>query len=1157
MGARERTGSERGAPDESERPSDEAGRADAGRPAEGSPSAFEVSFESDPRAASGPVTSSLRLSQAELEAAAAGVPDARSSQRGTVVVSQASRGSQPPAGRAHTRSFADGALLAGRFRIARFLGEGGMGEVYEAEDLELRERVALKTVRPEIAGDPRAWEEFRREVHLARKVTHPNVCRIFDVFHHYDPQDGAVDVAFVTMELLPGETLQARLKREGRLTPAVVLPLARQMAAGLGAAHARGVVHRDFKGANVMLVPAEDGGAAPRAVVTDFGLARGEAGGDESYGSLHTAGRIAGTPAYMAPEQLTGGKVTPAIDVYALGAVLFELVTGRPPFVGDSPMTTAVMRLKENPPLPRTLAPDLDRRWELVLLRCLEREPSARFATPAEAVAALEERGTGLSLTLRHVARRPGRATVVAAVATGALVLGLGGLWWARRETPGAASPASPPSPEAAAPHKPARRGVAVMGFKNLTQRPEAAWISTAAAEMLGIQLSAGGRLKVAPGESVARTKRDLRLDGNESYSPETLERLRLNLGSELIVSGHYLAQGGRSELSLDVRVQDARSGEELATASARGPEGELADIVSRCGQSLRAALDVGELAAPEVAAARAAFSKNPAWARLYAEGLEKLRRYEAPEARALLERAVQADPSQALGHSWLADAWDRLGYKERARASAKRAADLAGSLPPEEALLVAARYHHANAAYAEEVEKYRALWTLRPDDLDYGLGLAMALRDSNDAPQAQNVLAALRRLPPPARDDMRIDLAEATVADKLSEWARVVELAEQAVVKGRALGASLLVAEARYRQGFAHFRMSDGDKARAAAQQARQLYEAAGDRSGAAKAISVLGHVAWQVDHRLDEAETLYSTATDVFRAAGDRSNVTFMLGLTAGIYKQRGDIEGSRRLMEQTLEVFREVGNSTGEAGALVNLGNVSLQLGAPAQARQRAQAAATLAQSIVDRTAEASAHTALGEAQRLLGDLAAARTSMERALELRTTSGEKAAVIENRAQLAGLLLDEGRVAEAAQAAQQAADAAHALGEGATEAVALEVLARARLRAGQIDRARQALQLAEERKVVDAVQHLLRRTTAARIEAAAGQRDAALSQLRDVVAKAGAERLYEPLYEARLALGELGGGGLDTLAREARQRGYLLVARRADEARRATAAR
>jgi len=172
----------------------------------------------------------------------------------------------PSRPRTENPAFTAGDMIAQRYRVARFIARGGMGEVYEADDLELRERVALKTVRPEVAGDTLAVERFKREIQLARKVTHPNVCRIFDASHHRPDGDASSGVIFLTMELLVGETLAERLRRKGPLQPAEALPIARQVADALHAAHQAGIVHRDLKPGNVMLV---EGRGSLRAVVTD------------------------------------------------------------------------------------------------------------------------------------------------------------------------------------------------------------------------------------------------------------------------------------------------------------------------------------------------------------------------------------------------------------------------------------------------------------------------------------------------------------------------------------------------------------------------------------------------------------------------------------------------------------------------------------------------------------------------------------------------------------------------------------------------------------------------------------------------------------------------------------------------------------------------
>jgi TolB-like protein len=541
-------------------------------------------------------------------------------------------------------------VLSQRFKIVRFLAQGGMGEVYEAEDLELGGRVALKTIRPEIATEPRIIQRFKREIALSRKVTHPNVCRIFDLFHHrMEWGTGEAELSFLAMEFLRGETLASRLRAVGRMTSVEALPIVEQMAAGLAAAHRAGVVHRDFKSANVVLVPSEDGhrpekDGGLRAVVTDFGLARSVDGGE----GLSTGLGMVGTSAYMAPEQVEGGEVTPAADIYALGVVLYEMVTGVKPFVGDTPLSTAVKRLKERPASPRVHTPDLDPSWEAVILRCLEPVPANRSASADHVVQVLK--GDGVA-----PARRPSRGLPfrAALAATLAVLIVLGGLLAYRGLVSQGETAAN--AVKEKRPHQivSARRSVALLGFKNLSGRAERAWLSVALAEMLSTELAAGGKLRTIPGENVARMKIELALTDAESLAPDTLGRIRANVGTDLVVLGAYLALGdkGGQKIRLDLRVQDAAKGETVASLTETGTEGELLDLVSRTSVRLREALGISALTAPEAVAVRASMPKDPRAAQLYAEGLSKLRHFDALKARDLLVRNL--GDQAALSSTW------------------------------------------------------------------------------------------------------------------------------------------------------------------------------------------------------------------------------------------------------------------------------------------------------------------------------------------------------------------------------------------------------------------------------------------------------------------------------------------------------------------------
>jgi serine/threonine protein kinase/tetratricopeptide (TPR) repeat protein len=285
-----------------------------------------------------------------------------------------------------------GEVLCGRFQIVRAVGEGGMGHVFEAVDMALGVRVALKMIRPEIAENTEALSRFRREVRLARRITHANVCRTFDLERDVrGSMAGATEIVFLTMEFLEGETLARRLRRDGALPLNEALEVARQVAAGLEAAKGLGVVHRDIKPGNIMLVPSQGNTSGPRAVITDFGLAHAEdTDGSRSVSGIQGNVNPIGTPAYMAPEQLDGKDVSPATDVYAFGLVLFEMATGQRALPGKMPLGGIAEPLPGLPPRPAVVSPELPDCWQRAIVGCLRTKQEERFASAMDAVAVLE-----------------------------------------------------------------------------------------------------------------------------------------------------------------------------------------------------------------------------------------------------------------------------------------------------------------------------------------------------------------------------------------------------------------------------------------------------------------------------------------------------------------------------------------------------------------------------------------------------------------------------------------------------------------------------------------------------------------------------------------------------------------------------------------------
>lgn len=271
-----------------------------------------------------------------------------------------------------------------RYEVIAELGRGGMGIVYKVRDIETCEVMALKILKPEIAADPAMRESLRKEVCLARKVTHKNVCRI----HEFTRSE---TTACISMEYVDGESLLSKLQRRGALSATEAVKIARQICAGLSEAHAQGIVHRDLKPANIVV-------ASDKTVkIMDFGIAR------LSRETADTTGGLAGTPAYMAPEQLEMRPVTARTDIYALGLVLYEIVTGEPAFTGESAIALALQQIRQAPQRPSAVMPTISARFDSAILKCLEKDPAKRFASVDELAAALEKAALPVSMPSKPI----------------------------------------------------------------------------------------------------------------------------------------------------------------------------------------------------------------------------------------------------------------------------------------------------------------------------------------------------------------------------------------------------------------------------------------------------------------------------------------------------------------------------------------------------------------------------------------------------------------------------------------------------------------------------------------------------------------------------------------------------------------------------------
>ncbi len=332
-----------------------------------------------------------------------------------------------------------GETVNGRFRIDRFIARGGMGEVYQAWDLLLNETVALKTIVCTGLDDGRLLARLRAEVQLARKVSHPNVCRIMEFGHHHrEYRKQWETIPFLTMEFLGGETLAARVRARGPMKVADILPIARQIVDGLQAVHDAQIVHRDLKPENVFLLPKADG--AWRVVVMDFGLARSTVANSSE--SRSSQGSVLGTIEYMAPEQCLGGLPSRSWDIYALGVMLFEMAAGRSPFDGKTAIATLFARTNGVAPPLDEYAPGVHPSFARLVAWCLQTEPARRCPDMGAILKVLEQ------IALAPPPRRPGwkfRAGLFGAVTLAAAVAGT--LALSRPPAPWPLLPAPPSTP--------------------------------------------------------------------------------------------------------------------------------------------------------------------------------------------------------------------------------------------------------------------------------------------------------------------------------------------------------------------------------------------------------------------------------------------------------------------------------------------------------------------------------------------------------------------------------------------------------------------------------------------------------------------------------------------------------------------------------------
>ena len=899
-----------------------------------------------------------------------------------------------------------------------------------------------------------------------------------------------------------------------------------------------------------------------------------------------------GTLPYMAPEQLRGEGADARSDVWAAGAVLYEMATGKRPFPQtNAPLLIDAILNRPFEPASR-LNPEVPPVLDEVIRKALAKDPSQRYQTGGELAVALElPVSTGTAPVFPSPvfpAPPPKRAKpyVASALIVALLAVASGAYLFIHRKKDAGLAP----------PTAIRRRSIAVLGFKNLSGNPEKSWLSTALSEMMTTELSQGDELRTIPGESVAQMRMSLAIPDADSYSQQTLNRIRQNLGSDDVVVGSYLPLGN-GVLRLDLRMQDAVAGETLATVSEKGNESEIDTLVGKAGAKLRAKLGIAALSDEQSTVVRTSLPSNPEAARLYAEGLQKLRLFDALAARDLLQKSVALDPGHAPAHSALAQAWATLGYDDKAGVQAKRALELSPSFSREERLLIEGRAHEILAEQPAAIENYRALWQFFPDRVDYGLLLIRAQLNAGRGSDAESTLSDIRKLPVSEADAARIDLSDGNIAMSQSDFKRQQSSADRAANRGRNVGASLLVAEALQLESNACERMGQSDKAIQLAAQARDVYSSAGYRQGAARTLLMtadvlfdqgdfegarkkveealpvfqeigaqksirasferIGNILYQ-QGKLQEAKTYYDRALGFDRSIHDPTGLASDYGNIANALDGLGDLTGALKMQQQALAAFNELGDRRGSSATLNNLGNLSLEMGNLDEAQKHFDHALALAREITYRGGQPYPMSGLGDVVMVRGDLAGARKQYEQALAICEEIKDEDFAAQIHTALAFVALQERRFSDGEALARQSAAVFDKTNSTSSSAWAHALLARNLLSAGNLAEARGAAAKAVTRSRQAAGETPRFEATLAdsRVQAKSGKAAEARQQLESMVStthKYGYQ-LYE--LQARLALGEIAlwsgsataRSHLATLEKDARNQGAIFVANQAD---------
>jgi eukaryotic-like serine/threonine-protein kinase len=789
-----------------------------------------------------------------------------------------------------------GRVLGHRYEILQMLGEGGMGTVYKARDREVDRLIALKVIRPELAQNADALHRFKQELVLARQVTHRNVIRIFDL----GEADG---MKFITMEYIEGRDLKSIIREKGKFTPKEAEQIVVQVCKALEVSHAEGVIHRDLKPQNIML---DEHG---KVSVMDFGIARSM----EVGGGMTQTGALVGTPEYMSPEQAKGQHLDARSDLFSLGIIFYELLTGFSPYKADTAMATLWKRTHEAARPPVELEPGIPRAVSDMVVKCLEIDRDRRYQSVAEFAKDLEAWQAGTSISAATPMQRRlrkaapfGKWLTIGAAAVLLMVLGI-----VFRDK---LTNKSPSSPVTVAPVT-----LAILPFRNASGDPSLDWLGSSLADMLGTDVGESAHLHPVSSDRLRQVLHDLQITPDATSDAATLRRITSMMNADTVVSGQYAKFG--DQIRIDATLRDMKQDRTVSFKAQAPGEKDLLSAVDQLAQTIRDNLALSPKIVNELKAqAFKPSSKSLDAIRLYSEGVDLAGKGNNLEALKRFQASTQADPEFALAYAKLGQTYANLGHDNEAEQASRKAVDLAEKLPAREKYLIAANDARIERDYPKAIEYYENLASASPDDPEVQFALARLYEDTDAFDKARDHYSKVLAADPKHVDALlatgRVELKSGNPQSGLEYLNRGLSLAIQ-------LGNDEEKAAFLQAIGAAYGELNKQDEAQRYYQQSLEIKRRLGDKRGIAASLEAIAQIK-EGQGKSEEAWKDYGEALQLRRDIGDKIGTGDIL-MDMGTFKHdRAQYDEALKFFKESLQIERELGNESNQGMCLNNIGS-----------------------------------------------------------------------------------------------------------------------------------------------------------------------------------------------------------------------------------------